>query len=95
MRLSKDKREAIKLLIRANLPKANVYLFGSRTRDDLRGGDIDVLVLGDRTLTLREKIGIKTSLFRRFGEQRIDIVSFKKDAPAPFKSFVLKDALPL
>ena len=70
-----------------------MYLFGSRVFDDQKGGDIDILVLGNRKLTLQEKRNIKIAFYRRYGEQKIDIVSFKSDDPSIFKTLVIQEAI--
>ena len=45
MRLSERERSVIKLAVSKNFgDTARVLLFGSRTNDDRRGGDIDLLV---------------------------------------------------
>ena len=55
---------------------AVVRLFGSRTRDDLRGGDIDLHVTPEREelATIAHKDRFKARLEDSLGEQRIDVV---------------------
>jgi predicted nucleotidyltransferase len=84
--------EYFKASIRRFLPDAELYLFGSRARDELKGGDIDLLVLGPRELSDQEKRDIKIGFYKAFGERKIDIVSFTKDDPAPFKQLALMEA---
>ena len=95
MRLDPDQAAFFKTAVRSFLPDAQVYLFGSRAQDDLRGGDIDLLVTGHRELSGQEKRDIKIAFYRRFGERRIDIVSFRKDDPAPFRQLALMEAIAL
>jgi predicted nucleotidyltransferase len=45
MRLSDAERGAIRRAIADFDPEAMVYLFGSRTDDTKRGGDIDLLIM--------------------------------------------------
>ena len=57
-------------------PSATVCVFGSRTNDEARGGDIDLLVeciepVADR---LRKTLALTASLQRRLGDQQIDII---------------------
>ena len=92
MRIYPENAEFIKEAVQIYLPDAEVYLFGSRTRDHLKGGDVDVLVLGSRELKDREKREIKIAFYKKFGEQKIDIVSFERNDPAPFKQLVLLEA---
>jgi predicted nucleotidyltransferase len=72
MRLSAHDRAAI-LSATAEVadPDARVLLFGSRTRDDLRGGDIDLLVELPRATPDRPQMAIR--LGTRI-ERRIDIL---------------------
>lgn len=53
----------------------SVYLFGSRTRDDLRGGDIDLMVRsrGDPKGVLA-KVRLAARLKTLLGERKIDII---------------------
>ncbi len=56
-----------------------IYLFGSRTDNSKKGGDIDLFVDVPETEDVyRKKIEFLTKLQRKIGEQKIDIV-FKKD----------------
>jgi predicted nucleotidyltransferase len=66
------------------LPDADVYLFGSRADDKLSGGDIDILVIGEKALTSQEKRNVNIAFYKKFREQKLDIVSFKKDEPSNF-----------
>lgn len=55
---------------------ARVYLFGSRTNDELRGGDIDLLIELDSELENRASSAARFAarLQRQLGDQRIDVV---------------------
>jgi predicted nucleotidyltransferase len=92
MRIYPENAEFIKKAVKSYLPDAEVYLFGSRTKDNLKGGDFDVLVLSGRELNNQEKREIKISFYKKFGEQKIDIVSFERNDPAPFKQLALLEA---
>ena len=77
MRLSDREISIIKQLAREVFGKdTNVYLFGSRTADHLRGGDIDLLVSGNdqEKLTFRAKQRFLAELKARIGDQKIDVV---------------------
>ncbi len=47
---------------------------------------------GGRELNDQEKREIKISFYKKFGEQKIDIVSFERNDPAPFKQLALLEA---
>lgn len=66
-----------------------VWLFGSRTDDRQRGGDIDLLIMPrelDRALDLRHKIQFLVQLERHLGEQKIDVVVEAHDDDRPIVS---------
>ena len=56
---------------------AEVWLFGSRTDDRRRGGDIDLLVrpgLGARDRLFHRRVRFLARLERALGERKIDVV---------------------
>lgn len=91
MRLSREEREAIVRAVTSVDEKADVYVFGSRTDDAARGGDIDILVLSD-TVTFDDKLTIKRRLFEDMEEQRVDIVVVR-DWEDPFVRMIRKNAV--
>ena len=92
MRLKKEQAEFLKQSIQKFLPEPIVYLFGSRIYDHKKGGDIDILVIGEKELTGEQKREIKIKFYKEFGLQKIDIVSFKEDEPSTFKKLALLEA---
>ncbi len=82
MRLSDQEKNAVIDAVHQKDPNATVYLFGSRVDDHSRGGDIDLLILSEK-LTFSDKIDIKLALYKRIGEQKIDII-IDKDLTRPF-----------
>lgn len=66
-------------------PDARVYLFGSRTRDDQRGGDIDLLVAlaAPQSDHERLRVSVRTAatLQRLMGEREIDVLVADPLAP--------------
>lgn len=78
MRLNETERQAIKAAaFECFGPQASVRLFGSRTREDRRGGDIDLLVetrLDDAHLVSRAHTLFLARLQERLGEQKIDVL---------------------
>jgi len=77
------------------MPDAAVYLFGSRADDNKRGGDIDILVLSDKKMTLTQIAAVITGYFKKFGERKLDIVSFTNDDQHPFKKLALLKSVAL
>ena len=64
--------------------KSRVIVFGSRTNDNKKGGDIDLLVIpgiqASSKETLRKKIQLLIEIENRLGEQSIDIlIKYPKD----------------
>ncbi|MBC7367398.1 MAG: hypothetical protein H7343_11415 [Undibacterium sp.] len=71
MRLTDAERTAIKEVVARHDPAARVLLFGSRTDDGKRGGD---LLMDSPTLDRAGVRAIRLDLEDRIGEQKIDIV---------------------
>jgi predicted nucleotidyltransferase len=77
MRLTTEQRAVIKqktALIFGD--DAHVYLFGSRTDDDAKGGDIDLFIdLAKKTENpVSKTIQLNGALQQRLGMQKIDII---------------------
>jgi predicted nucleotidyltransferase len=74
---------------------AKVYLFGSRTDDQARGGDVDLLLETDTPLSLLDRARIKMELETRLGLP-FDIVSYVSNQPrTPFQTIARAQAMPL
>lgn len=77
MRLTEAQAKIIKDAINRLLGAPNrVWLFGSRANDDLRGGDIDLLIETEIVLSNRAEMicRIYGALTRALGERKLDIV---------------------
>ncbi|MEQ1591155.1 MAG: nucleotidyltransferase domain-containing protein [Thiobacillaceae bacterium] len=84
MRLTDTQRTMIREEVRQHFGDgARVLLFGSRVRDETRGGDIDLYLEAEGTAaeTLARELKLYAALQRRLGEQRIDIVVHRRDTP--------------
>lgn len=84
MRLTPDQVQAIKLTAHAVLGDgAQVTLFGSRTDDRRKGGDIDLLFETPRHLSnrLAAQGQLYVTLIRQLGDRKIDVLL--KDADTP------------
>lgn len=75
MRLNKNKIEYLKKLSLEIFNSTNIYLFGSRTDDSLRGGDIDIYIQTTKKENiLKSKIVFLREFEKEFGEQKIDLI---------------------
>ena len=95
MRVKTEHIDILKRSIENYLPGAGIYLIGSRANDELKGGDIDILVLGEKELSGQEKRNIRIAFYKEAGEQKLDIVSLKEDDPSAFKELVITDSVKL
>ena len=70
-------------------PDAKVWLFGSRTKDNKKGGDIDIAILSEKISgKAMLKIYVRRFICDRIGEQRIDILASKDGREALFEMAV-------
>ena len=91
MRLSSKERQAIREVAAASDPEAEVYLFGSRARDDMRGGDIDLLVMS-QCVDADERRRMKLKLMDRLGERKIDLL-VARDTTQPLVRIALAEGV--
>ena len=88
MRLAIEDRSVISDTIHRADADAMIYLFGSRTDDAAKGGDIDLLVLSKR-IDLMTKLDILVQLHQKLGERKIDIAVYS-DTSRPFPRMVMQ-----
>jgi len=93
MRLSRFEIKSIKETVKEFDPEARVYLFGSRTDDAAKGGDIDILIVSEK-IKNREKRKIRLKIFDRMEEQKIDIIS-TAEIKGAFIEFAYKNGIRL
>jgi len=77
MRLTPETRQVIKeSVLDVFGPNATVRVFGSRTNDEARGGDIDLLVESREPVKdkLKRTLALTAMLQSRLGDQRIDVI---------------------
>ena len=79
MRLTQKEKDNLLKSIHYWDKDAQVYLFGSRTNDNKKGGDIDLAVRSNR-IGLKEKIDIKLKYFEVFGDQKIHLFEFNDES---------------
>jgi len=86
MRITEYEKNTIVEAVRNADPAAKVWLFGSRTDDDKKGGDIDIAVFSERiNKDIMREIQVRRFICDRIGEQRIDIITTKDGKEAIFK----------
>jgi predicted nucleotidyltransferase len=95
MRLDTDKRDFLKNRITEKIPGAEVYLFGSRTNDKARGGDIDILILTKGKIDKKILRPIRIEFFRKFGWQKLDLVNFTTNDQSAFFKLIQSEAIKL
>ena len=83
MRLSNDEIQHIITTAKQYFGNTvSVILFGSRTNDQLKGGDIDLLICpktgNQKKSFLQEKIKFLVALKKNIGDQKIDVVIEKR-----------------
>ncbi len=77
MRLTKFQIDVINKLARKHFgQETTVYLFGSRTDDLKKGGDIDLFIhnKNEAALTIEAKILFLAELKTKIGDRKIDVV---------------------
>ena len=76
MRISEEMAASLVELSQAHIGSdAVVWLFGSRVRDEARGGDIDVMIEAAGIDNLLErKINFRLAFEDRWGEQKLDVI---------------------
>jgi len=83
MRLSEFEIESILSVARRHFgTNVQVFLFGSRSNDQKRGGDIDLFISNpnNELLKIRAKIDFITELIQLIGEQKIDVILDNKNS---------------
>jgi predicted nucleotidyltransferase len=78
MRLRADEAKTIREEIQQGDPAVEIYLYGSRTNDSARGGDIDLLVISD-TLGFRDALRLRRRILDRIGWQQLDLLVVRRN----------------
>ena len=94
MRLSKEEINNLKTSVFSFDKEAKLYLFGSRTDDQKRGGDIDLLIIS-KNINREQVRKIKLNFYDEFGEQKIDILQDDGKLDEPFKKLIFTKAVEL
>ena len=94
MRISEIEKTTIVNAILEKDKNAQIFLFGSRTDDFKKGGDIDILVQSDK-IGLLEIVKIKNTIFKNILEQKIDILVSKSNETNHFVDFISNQLISL
>ena len=95
MRLTSFEISSIKETFINIFKKGDIYLFGSRVDDGLKGGDIDLFIIGcDCENRLEKKIEFLASLKQKIGDQKIDLI-ISKDTSRVIEQEALKKGIKL
>lgn len=92
MRLYQEQIKVLKDELKIISSTAKLYLFGSRTDDSKKGGDIDLLVIS-KEITKKDLRYLRIEFFKHFGEQKIDIVLDDGEFKNPFTRHIIKKAV--
>ena len=95
MRLDNQIIAFFKQKIVDSIPGAKIYLFGSRTSDEERGGDIDLMILTNALIDKKTIRSIRVEFLKQFGWQKIDLVNFTFEDNSAFKQLIQINAIEL
>ena len=62
LRLRKEEIKTIKTLITQNLGECEIYIFGSRTDLNKKGGDVDIYIIPKNRVKFEQKLRLATEL---------------------------------
>ena len=86
VRISEFEKNAIIESAKKADSKARIWLFGSRTDDNKKGGDIDLAILSEKISSdAMKKITVSQLIRSKIGEQKIDIVTSPEGNEAFFR----------
>lgn len=74
MRLSTAEIDAIKKNILNVDSDAVIYIFGSRTDDSRRGGDIDIMVEASKDISLEERLKLEDKISSDCDDIKVDML---------------------
>lgn len=98
MRLLPHEVEAIRASVREVFgPTARIRLFGSRARDDLKGGDIDLFVeVEPGQASIANEQRLRDRIAPAVEDLRTDVILHERGAAfTPLERIALRDGVPL
>jgi uncharacterized protein len=93
MRITEEEKQVFINAVKKQDNEAKIFLFGSRTDDYKKGGDIDLLIISEQNAWELEK-EIRFEIFSYIEEQKIDII-VAKDFDDSFVQSIKADLLEL
>ncbi|PRY73011.1 nucleotidyltransferase domain-containing protein [Halomonas ventosae] len=96
MRLTRSQRDIVLAGVKTQLGKeVEVHVFGSRLDDTRRGGDLDLLLVSNRPVSLLARAELKQALEAQL-QLPVDIVTYTQGAePTPFQAMALRQSRPI
>ena len=95
MRLTEKEQILIKQVFLKVFERGEIYLFGSRVDDSLKGGDIDLFVeIEKKQNMLKKKIQFLAMLKEKIGDQKIDLI-LSKDKTRVIEQEAIKKGIKL
>jgi len=86
MRITENQKNVIIDAVKHSDPNAKVWLFGSRTDDSKKGGDIDIAIFSEIIKKdVMHEIKVRRFICDRIGEQKIDIITTNSGKEAIFR----------
>lgn len=101
MRLTEREAEAIRAILRRHFGGgARIWLFGSRARDEARGGDIDLFVEPERTAaainSFKAALNAEVEIQMALDDPKVDILVREPGAPElPLHRIARETGIPL
>lgn len=96
MRLNPEQIATIRHTVQAVAGEGvRVSVFGSRLRDEARGGDLDLLLEADQLIDLLQRARIKCALEERLAIP-VDVITIRRGSPlTPFQRIALEQGVSL
>lgn len=95
MRLKTEIINELKRLIEEKIPGSAIYLFGSRTDDQAKGGDIDIMILSEKPAEKQILRKIRVEFFKKFGWQKMDLINFTYKEDSAFRKIIEPNSIKL
>jgi len=86
MRITEHEKNTIVEAVKNIDTDAKIWLFGSRTDDSKKGGDIDIAIFSEKiNRDVMQEIKVRRFICNKIGEQKIDIVTSSDGKEAFFR----------